>query len=71
MNDNINKLKKSTISGEYYLTDLLKLAIDQKEKISIYKLPNSNEWQGINTPEQLREAERKMVKKLNEKIYAK
>jgi len=68
---NINKLKKSTISGEYYLTDLLKLAIDQKEKISIYKLPNSNEWQGINTPEQLREAERKMVKKLNEKIYAK
>lgn len=61
---NINKLVKSPASGEYYLTDLFKIAIDQKEKISIYKLPDSNEWQGINTPEQLIEAEQKMMKRL-------
>jgi len=65
---NILKLTKSPISKEYYLTDLLKIAVDKSEKISIYKLPDSSEWQGINTPEQLQEAEEKMKKRLNEKI---
>ena len=64
---NINKLQKSPVSGEYYLTDMLKIAVDQNRKISIYKLPDSNEWQGINTPEQLQTAEEKMKKRLNEK----
>ncbi|KKP46650.1 MAG: UDP-N-acetylmuramoyl-L-alanyl-D-glutamate-2,6-diaminopimelate ligase [Candidatus Woesebacteria bacterium GW2011_GWA1_33_30] len=65
---NISKLIKSAISKEYYLTDLLKIAVKQKQKVSIYKLPDSSEWQGINTPEQLLEAEQKMIKRLNEKI---
>lgn len=65
---NIRKLTRSSVSGEYYLTDLLKMAIDQDEEISIYKLPDSGEWQGINTPEQLKEAEEKMKLRLNETL---
>ena len=65
---NINNLVKSPVTGEYYLTDLLKLAIGQKEKISIYKLPNSDEWQGINNPDQLCEAEEKMKMRLKETL---
>ena len=65
---NINNLVKSPMTGEYYLTDLLKLAIDQEEKISIYKLPNSNEWQGINNPDQLHVAEEKMKMRLKETL---
>ncbi|QQG41164.1 MAG: NTP transferase domain-containing protein [Candidatus Woesebacteria bacterium] len=60
---NIEKVKKSA-QGEYYLVDLIKLAIDQGDRMATYTLPNDDEWQGINTPEQLAEANRKMDKKL-------
>lgn len=61
---NIKKVKKSP-QGEYYLVDLIKLAIDQGDRMATYTLPNDNEWQGINTTEQLAEANRKMIVKLN------
>ncbi|MEK7472837.1 MAG: Mur ligase family protein [Patescibacteria group bacterium] len=61
---NIFRIKKNSVSSEYYLPDLIKIALKNKEKVSVYKLPDSSEWQGINTPEQLIEAEKKMQKKL-------
>lgn len=67
---NIKKVNKGP-QGEYYLVDLIKLAIDQKDKMATYTLPNDNEWHGINTPEQLIDAEEKMKQRLNEKIYEK
>jgi len=60
---NINKVKKGP-QGEYYLVDLVKIAIDQKDRMATYTLPNDDEWQGINTPEQLEEANRKMAARL-------
>ena len=62
---NINKVKISP-QGEYYLVDLIKIAIDEKAKMATYTLPNDDEWQGINTPEQLAEANIKMEKRLND-----
>lgn len=64
--ENINKVKKGP-QGEFYLVDLIKLAIDQGDRMATYTLPNDDEWQGINTPEQLAEANRKMTAKLNNK----
>lgn len=61
--DNIDKIKKGP-QGEYYLTDAVKLAIDQGDKMATYTLPNDDEWQGINTPEQLEEANKKMARRL-------
>ncbi|MEK7550163.1 MAG: Mur ligase family protein [Patescibacteria group bacterium] len=64
---NITKVKKGP-QGEYYLVDLIKLAIDQGDRMATYTLPNDDEWHGINTPEQLIEAQMKMELRLNEKV---
>jgi bifunctional UDP-N-acetylglucosamine pyrophosphorylase/glucosamine-1-phosphate N-acetyltransferase len=53
---NLPKIKKSAV-GEYYLTDLLGLAVSQNEKINIVSTSDQNEVLGINTPEQLKLAE--------------
>lgn len=54
------KVKKSEVTGEYYLTDLVALAVGDGRKIETVragKIP----WRGVNTAEELNEA-RKMVK---------
>lgn len=64
---NIGKVKKGP-QGEFYLVDLIKVAIDQGDRMATYTLPNDDEWQGVNTPEQLEEANRKMAKRLEEEV---
>jgi len=63
LEENISKIKKSSVTGEFYLVDLIKMAIEQNKNVTAYKLPNSIEWQGINTPEELQKAEQKMKEK--------
>jgi len=53
---NISKIKKSP-SGEYYLVDLIGLAAESGERIEAVKLPNSSEWRGINTTDELKLAD--------------
>lgn len=65
--DNIDKVKKGP-QGEYYLVDLVKMAIDEGARMATYTLPNDDEWQGINTPEQLEEANKKMERRLNSNL---
>jgi UDP-N-acetylmuramoyl-L-alanyl-D-glutamate--2,6-diaminopimelate ligase len=60
---NIANVKKSP-QGEYYLVDLISLAVLSKNKVEVYKLPDSGEWQGINTPDQLKVAQEKMEERL-------
>lgn len=62
--ENIVKIKRNS-QGEFYLVDLIKIAIDQGDRMATYTLPNDDEWQGINTLEQLDEANKKMASKLN------
>jgi len=52
----LKKVKKSPITGEYYLTSLIEIAIRNKEKIQAVK-GGKILWRGINTPEELKEAE--------------
>lgn len=50
-------IEKSPVTGEYYLTSLIDLAIKNNEKVETVQagfIP----WRGINTPEELSEAER-------------
>jgi UDP-N-acetylmuramoyl-L-alanyl-D-glutamate--2,6-diaminopimelate ligase len=61
---NLPNVKKNPITGELYINEVIKMAIDQKEKISIYRLPNDLEWQGVNTPEELEKAKKAMEAKL-------
>lgn len=57
------KVRKSPFSGEYYLTDVVKLGIDSQEKTESLKVKNLA-WRGINTWEELKEAE-KLMEKMN------
>lgn len=54
------ELVKRRGSGEYYITDLIGIAVLQKEKVNIFQLKDSNQWCGVNTPEQLITADKKM-----------
>lgn len=56
LKNNIGKIEKNPNKGEYYLTDLMNMAKDQSEKITIFKLKNKDEWFGVNTPEELEQA---------------
>ena len=64
LDTNINKVQKSPVTGEYYLVDLVQIAVADKKKVFVYKLKDSSEWQGINTPDQLSEAEQEMRERL-------
>lgn len=52
----INVVPKSPTTGEYYLTSLIEIAVHEKAKIETY-MAEGLPWRGINTPEELQEAE--------------
>lgn len=52
----LKQVKKSPVTGEYYLTSLIDLAIRHKETVSTVKGGNIP-WRGVNTREELAEAE--------------
>lgn len=57
LREHLTKIRKSKITDEYYLTSLISMGIKDKEKIATLRggrIP----WRGINTVEELREAER-------------
>lgn len=51
--DNIDKLKNNNRQKEYYITDLIAMAIEQRQKVSSFSITNVREVIGINTPQQL------------------
>ena len=48
LNENINKIKRSPVSGEYYLPELIKIAIKQGKKVAGLKVPFTEVGIGIN-----------------------
>lgn len=54
---NLKKIPKSEVTGEYYLTSLVHIAVEEKAKIETLRLRNFH-WRGVNTPQELEEAER-------------
>jgi len=57
--ENINSLKTNNVQNEYYLTDLIDIAISQNEKVESVIIP-AEETFGINTLEQLEQAKKKL-----------
>ncbi len=55
-------IKKDPIKKEYYLTDIVSLAIKGGRKVSTLKISQGEYFHGVNTKEQLLEAEKKMEK---------
>ncbi len=52
----LSKVRKDPISGEYYLVDLVKIALANGEKVKDIK-GGAAAWRGVNTKEELEEAE--------------
>lgn len=55
--ENSKKIKNKNAQGEFYLTDIIEIAKEQGRKIVATAVSEESEALGINTPEQLREAE--------------
>ena len=51
--------------GEYYLTDMVEIALKKKQKVATFKLKNETEWVGINNSQELEIADRLMRKKIS------
>lgn len=54
---NISEVRISKI-GEYYLTDMVEIALSQRKKVGTYKLGDISEWVGINSIEELEFADK-------------
>lgn len=57
----LSKLTASDVTGEYYLTHLITIAAKNGEKIET--ISTVHKWKGINTPEDLKEAEKLILAK--------
>ena len=57
----LKRIERSKVTGEYYLTSLVDMAIKNNKKIEAVKAGKIL-WRGINTPEELKEAERLFLK---------
>jgi UDP-N-acetylglucosamine diphosphorylase/glucosamine-1-phosphate N-acetyltransferase len=58
--DSLKKIDKNNVQQEYYLTDAVSLAFKSSLKIEALTAKDQHEIMGINTPEELEEAERFM-----------
>lgn len=54
----LKSITNSNSQGEYYLTDVIDILVSNGKKVKGMVLPNPNEIAGVNSPEQLAEAER-------------
>jgi UDP-N-acetylglucosamine pyrophosphorylase len=53
----LHGITNNNAQGEYYLTDVFGICFGKGKKVCAFKIADPNEIRGINTPEQLREAE--------------
>lgn len=65
---NLKKVKKAAVSGEYYLVNLVAIAIRGKQKVEAFRIKDSKEWHGINTIEEL-ELANQFLSKTDPKIH--
>ena len=55
------KIKKNPISKEYYLTDLIELAVKNGFLIQALLWPDNKIFQGVNSPDQLKAAQKRFL----------
>jgi len=54
---NVEKLESNNAQGEFYLTDMVRIAADQGKKVVSMPVSEIGEALGINNPEQQKKAE--------------
>ena len=67
----LNKINNKNTQGEYYLTDLIELAVNEGEIVASHIVVDNNEIEGINNKVQLAELERVFQKRQAKKLMEK
>jgi bifunctional UDP-N-acetylglucosamine pyrophosphorylase/glucosamine-1-phosphate N-acetyltransferase len=62
----IPKIRNTNAQGEYYLTDMVKLAVESGWKVQTIVCSDPTEFQGVNTEEELAAAERVIEQRLTQ-----
>lgn len=62
LRDNIGKLKRTPVSHEYYITDIIKIAAVQKQKVIPLPIDFKEAGLGVNTIEELKESEKLFIR---------
>jgi len=57
LNEYLPKIKPDPINGEYYLTDIIGLLLQDNKKVDTLSIPDYRELCGLNTPEEVKWAE--------------
>lgn len=57
LTQNLPKIGPSPKTGEFYITDLIELALKNRQRVEAYKLADPSQWHGINTPQELKQAQ--------------
>lgn len=63
LKENISKLVRSQVSDEYYITDMIKIAVDLGKKVVGLPIAFNEAGLGINTAEELTESEKIYLQK--------
>jgi bifunctional UDP-N-acetylglucosamine pyrophosphorylase/glucosamine-1-phosphate N-acetyltransferase len=63
----LDKLSPSNAQGEYYLTDILQIAVEQGKRVAAAVLDDPDEGLGVNTRQQLAEAEQVIRRQIRER----
>lgn len=69
LSENLKKIQKSPMSGEYGLPSLIKIAAEQGKFANTFKLPDHREWTSVNTQEELKYANKLKEELTQNKTY--
>ena len=65
--DALEKLEPKNAQGEYYLTDVVRMAVEQGDRVAAVVLENPDEGLGVNSRAQLAEAEQVVRQQIRER----
>ncbi len=57
------QIQRNPISGEFYFTDIVELGVQHQEQIETFTVEDKAIGMGVNTPQQLQDAEAEMLKR--------
>lgn len=56
----IDQIQKNDISGEYYLTDMVEIALSNNKKVEAFFVKDSSIWHGVNNRSDFARAQKKL-----------
>lgn len=66
--DSVKEIEPNNIKGEYYLTDIIHMAYRENKKVGAILGNSPDEFIGINSPQELKKAEERLLKHFNKNL---